>query len=64
MEKLDVALCQWIVPYSLYLNFQFFLYSWILQTKYITWKQSLAENLKLFKFSLINRQWIFYFGHT
>ena len=49
MEKLDVALCQWIVPYSLYLNFQFFLYSWILQTKYTTWKQSLAENLKPFQ---------------
>ena len=54
MEKLDSALCQWIVLYTHYFNFQF---SYIIHfTNQKALKQSLAQKLKLiFKFSLIRR---------
>ena len=52
MEKLNSALCQWIVVYTVYFNFQFSIF--ILFTTQRTLKPSLAQKLKLiFKFSTI-----------
>ena len=55
MEKVDSALSQWIVLYTHYFNFQFFIF--IHFTTQITVKESLAEKLKLIsKFGSIKRQ--------
>ena len=54
MEKLDSALCQFIVLYTHYLNFQFSYVHAFYKPNNI--KQSLAQRLKLiFKFSSIKR---------
>ena len=54
MDKLNSALCQWIVLYTHYFNIQFsYFHNFITQ---VTLKQSLAQKLNLiFKFSSINR---------
>ena len=63
MEKFNSPLCQQIVLYTHYFNFQFLIS--IHFTNLITLKQSLSEKLNLvFKFSLIKRHINFHFGPT
>ena len=53
MEKLDSALCQWIILYNHYFSFLIFMHF----TNQITLQQRLVEKLNLiFKFSQTKRQ--------
>ena len=55
MEKLDSALCQWIVLYTNYLNFQFSYLHTFYKQKNIKTKPSIKLK-PIFKFSTIMRQ--------
>ena len=55
MKNLDSALCQWIVLYTNYFNFNFLIFIHFI--KQLTLKPSLARKLKIiFKFSTIKGQ--------